>query len=152
MDRGDCDLDLGYYRGPLERLLGGLEALGLEGAVIELDGDSDEMQALAESRTRSRPDLAEANRLARGRRIGPIIFGRGPTVLPIEADTLPKLRSMLERHADPEIAIELNVRDTGGYLVQAPDVGDNEIWVSSRLQPAAIDALRATLAENLSPD
>jgi hypothetical protein len=29
------------------------------------------------------------------------------------------LREMLERHADPEIAIELNVRDDDGYLVEA---------------------------------
>jgi hypothetical protein len=126
-----------------------LEALDLEGAVIELDGDSKEMQELAEVTTRSRPDLAEANRLARGRRIGPITFRRGPTVLLIESGTLEKLRSMLERHADPEIAIELGVRDEQGDLVQAPDVGDNEIWVSRRLPPAAIEALCRTLGDDL---
>lgn len=58
---------------------------------------------------------------------------------------------MLERHADPEIAIELNVRDDEGYLVEAPDVGYNEIWVSRRLPPHAVDALRAALGAGLRP-
>jgi hypothetical protein len=147
----DCDVELGFYRGPLERLIRALEAINLEDAVIELDGDSKEMQELAESTTRSRPDLAEANRLARGRRIGPIIFSRGPTVLPIAPDTLAKLRSLLDRHADPEIAIELTVRDEQGDLLQAPDVGDNEIWVSGRLESSALEALRTTLGDDLRP-
>jgi hypothetical protein len=151
MIEDDCDIELGYYRGSLERLFSGLEAMNLDGAIIELDGDSEEMSQLAEARTCSRPELAEANRRARGRRIGPFVFGFGSTALPLEQDTVAKLRSMLDRHADPEIAIEVTVRDEYGDLVQAPDIGDNEIWVSRRLQSASIDALRSALGDELRP-
>ena len=58
---------------------------------------------------------------------------------------------MLKRHADPEIAIELNVRDDDGYLVEAPDVGYNEIWVSRRLPEHSAEALRAALGDGLRP-
>jgi hypothetical protein len=101
---------------------------GLEGAVLELDGDSKELRAFIDGRTEKRPDLAEANR----RRIA-------------------VLRDMLERHADPEIAIELSVRDDEGYLVEAPDVGDNPIWVGRRLPEQAVEALRAALGDGLRP-
>ena len=58
---------------------------------------------------------------------------------------------MLERHADPEIAIELSVRDDEGYLVEAPDVGNNPIWVGRRLPEQAVEALRAALGDGLRP-
>jgi hypothetical protein len=134
-------------------VLAGLQRAHLDGAILELDGSAEELHKLADARTHSRPDLAKANRRARQSkfRLGPIAFGGGPRKLqlPIEGDNLAELRTLLERHAEPEIAIELNVRDGDGYLVQAPDVGDNDIWVSSRLPKQSIEALRATLGENL---
>jgi hypothetical protein len=154
MQKGAYEIELGYYKGPLERVLAGLEHAGLEGAVLELDGDSKELHAFVEERTRERPDLAEANRLRmrRRHRIGPIVVRRAWYLeLPIEDDTLAVLRDMLERHADPEIAMELGVRDDDGYLVEAPDVGYNEIWVSRRLPEPAADALRAALGDGLRP-
>jgi hypothetical protein len=69
----------------------------------------------------------------------------------LERDTFAVLRDMLDRRADPEIAIELSVRDDQGYLVEAPDVGDNAIWVSRRLPEHAVDALRAALGDGLRP-
>ena len=135
-------------------MLAALEAATLEGAVLELDGNSEELTALAEARTRDLPELAEANRVRhrRRRRVGPIRFGGGWYLqLPIESDTFAVLRDMLDRHADPEIAIELNVRDDEGQLVHAPDVGDNEIWVSRRFPQASLEALRAALGDGLSP-
>jgi len=154
MDKGAFEVELGYYKGPLERVLAGLEDARLDGAVLELDGESEELLGFIEERTRDRPDLAEANR---GRekprhRFGPISFGRGQSrELPIERDTFAVLRDMLGRHAAPEIAIELRVRDDDGYLVEAPDAGDNAIWVSRRLPEPAVAALRAALGEGLRP-
>lgn len=69
----------------------------------------------------------------------------------LEPNTFAVLRDMLESHADPEIAIELCVRDGEGYLVEAPDVGYNEIWVSRRLRQDAVEALRAALGDGLRP-
>ncbi len=135
-------------------MLAGLQESRLEGAILELDGESKELLAFVEERTKDRPDLAEANRrrMRRGLRIGPISLGVGRYLeLPIEGDTLAVLREMLERHADPEIAIELNVRDDHGYLVEAPDVGYNEIWVGSRLPEHSVEALRAALGDGLRP-
>jgi hypothetical protein len=45
--------------------------------------------------------------------------------------------------------MELRVRHSDGYLIEAPDVGDNEIWISSRLPNASMEALRAALGDNL---
>lgn len=152
--KGAFEIELGYYKGPLERVLAGLADSRLEGAVLELDGESKELLAFVEERTRDRPDLAEANRrrMQRRFRIGPISFGAGCYLeLPIEGDTLAVLREMLERHADPEIAIELNVRDDDGYLIEAPDLGYNEIWVSRRLPEHSVEALRAALGDGLRP-
>jgi hypothetical protein len=155
MEKGAYEIEIGYYKGPLERVLAGLEDARLEGAVLELDGDSKELRAFIDERTRDRPALAEANR-RRGvepqHRFGPISFGRDRSrELPIEGDTFAVLRDMLERHADAEIAIELNVRDEEGYLVEAPDVGDNTIWVGHGLSEHALDALRAALGDGLRP-
>ena len=71
--------------------------------------------------------------------------------LPIEPDTLRIIRDMLEHHADPEIAIELQVRDDEGCLIWAPDAGNNEIWVSRRLPEQDVSALRAALGDGLRP-
>ena len=96
------------------------------------------------------PTSPKQTALHEGGGIGPITFGRRGIVLPIEPDTLAKLRSMLDRHADPEIAMELTVRDAQGELLSAPDVGDNEILVSKRgLQPSAMEILRAALGDDL---
>lgn len=151
---GAADISLGYYRGPLDAVLVGLQRARLDGAILELDGTAEELHDLVDARTASRPDLAEANRHARqGRfRFGPIEFGADRLLqLPIEGDALAQLHALLERHADPEIAIELLMRDTDGYLIEAYDVGDNDIFVSGRLPEASIEALRAALGENLRP-
>ena len=156
IDRAACDISLGNYRGPLDAALAGLQRARLDGAMLELDGGSRELSSFVQARSASRPELAEANRRARqGRfRLGPIVIGGSALMLPIEGDNLAQLRVVLERHHDWDIAIELNVRDNDGYLIEAPDVGDNEIWVSSRLPKESISALRAALAGNLraSPD
>jgi hypothetical protein len=47
--------------------------------------------------------------------------------------------------------VELNVRAEGRYLVEAPDVGDNEIWVSEHLSHETVAVLRSALAEGLQP-
>jgi hypothetical protein len=95
------------------------------------------------------PALVEANRTAfyGSSRFLFIRFERGPLSLPIEGSNLADLREFLEYHADPEVAMEVRVRD----LVEAPDVGDNEIWVSTRLPDESVQALRAALGDNLRP-
>jgi DNA-binding NarL/FixJ family response regulator len=151
---GGADISLGYYRGPLDAVLVGLQHARLDGAILEVDGSAEELYDLVDARTASRPDLAEANRRARhGRfRLGPIAFGAERLLqLPIEGDNLAQLHALLGRHADPEIAIELLVRDSDGYLIEAYDVGDNDILVSSRLPQASMEALRTALGENLRP-
>jgi DNA-binding NarL/FixJ family response regulator len=133
-------------------VLAGLEQAQLEGAILELDGDSKELHRFVDERTRDRPDLVEANRrrAKAGFRLGPIAFGWNRYLqLPIEGGTLAALRTLLQTHADPEIAIELSVRDDEGYLVEAPDVGYNEIWVSRRLPQHSVEALRAALGDGL---
>jgi hypothetical protein len=144
---------LGYYKGPLERLLAGLQDAGLEGAILEVDGESKELLAFIDERTRARPDLVEANTSHKhswfGGRI--VIGGNRGNRLPIEADTFAALRDMLERHADPEIADELNVLDDQGHLVHAPDAGYNEIWVSRRVPERSVEAIRAALGDGLRP-
>jgi hypothetical protein len=146
------DFSLGYYQGALDEVLAALQQAHLEGAILELDGSANELHDLVEECTAARPDLGEANHRARvgSFRLGPIKFGGGPCLLPIEGDNLARLRALLERHADPDIAFELRVRDADGYLVDAPDVGDNEIWVSNRLPDESVQAFRAVLGENLS--
>jgi hypothetical protein len=149
---GGADISLGYYRGPLDAVLVGLQRARLEGAILELDGSAEELHDLVAARSAARPDLAEANRSARnGRfRIGPVKFGGERLLrLPIEGDNLAQLHALLARHADAEIAIELVVRDSDDSLIEAYDVGDNDIFVSSRLPEASIAALRAALGENL---
>lgn len=78
-------------------------------------------------------------------------YYRGPSMGRRTGDNLAQLRALLEQHADPEIAIELRVVDAEGWLVEAPDVGDNEIWVSTRLPTESIEALRTALSGNLRP-
>jgi hypothetical protein len=58
MEKGAFEVELGYYKGPLERVLAGLEDARLEGAVLALDGDSKELRAFVEDRTtlRQGPD------------------------------------------------------------------------------------------------
>lgn len=135
-------------------MFAGLQRARLDGAILELDGTAPELHDLVDARTATRPDLAEVNHRARhGRfRLGPVAFGAERLLqLPIERDNLAEVHALLERHADPEIAIELLVRDSDGYLIEAYDVGDNDIFVSSRLPEASIEALRSALGENLRP-
>lgn len=146
----DCDVVLGYYRGTLERLVEALIAARLEGAMLELSGAADdELYDLLDGRTAHDPELAAANRKSRETfRIGPITFGCGPGLLPIEGDNLERLRLLCARN-EPFGVIEVNVRDDRGYLVQAPDIGDNEMWVSDRLSAETIERMRATLGDDL---
>ena len=132
-------------------VLAALQHARFDGAVLELDGSSKDLYVLVDQRSAARPEIAEANRRVREgtRRLGPITFGGGSLQLPIEGDNLAALRLLLERHADPEIATELKVRDEHGCLVEAPDVGDNDIWVSSRLTRESTEALRSALSKHL---
>lgn len=41
--------------------------------------------------------------------------------------------------------------DEHGVLVYAPDVGDNEIWVSARVPQQSVAALRDALGAGLRP-
>ena len=137
MVEDEADIEIGYYEGPLVSLIAGLQDARLEGSLLGLDGDSRELKSLIKARTANRPDLKETKGRLRW--------------LPIEHDTLRIIRDMLEHHADPEIAIELRVRDDEGCLVWAPDAGYNEIWVSRRLPERAVGALRAALGDGLGP-
>ena len=147
-------LSLGYFRGPLDDVLAALEDAGLDGAVLELDGSpSNELYDFAEEVTAEDPALRGQNEQARsGRgRIGPVHLAGPPLVVPIRGDNVRRLRAMGERHAEPEIALNLRVLDDHGTLLYAADVGDNEIWVSRRLHRQAVDAIVATLGERLRP-
>jgi hypothetical protein len=148
-----ADVELGYFRGPLDIVLAALESAHLDGAVLELDpGGSRELDELVDDATRDWPELAEANRSKRRpvRRSWPIeLHGARVLSLPIERDNLARLRSVASRDADPAIAIHLVVRDDVGYLIEAWDVGNNEVLVSSRLPPASVDAFRDALGEHL---
>ena len=151
MSSPDAAISIGYYRGPLERVLIGLAQAPLEGAVLRLDGESSELAEFVDARASRHPELAEANKLARGWTFGPVTFSEGDWHLPIEGDNVERVHAMMEHHADPEIAICLYVEDAHGELVAAPDVGDNEIWVSERLPQAALDAIRRALGTGLTP-
>jgi hypothetical protein len=148
-------LELGHYRGPLDRLLIGLREAGIESAVLELDGGgSDELWAFAEEVTADDAALREQNRrwLHGTRKLGPIIFGSEPLAVPMRDDVLGRLVEMMERHADAEIADHLGVKDEGGYLLEAHDVGNNVILVSPRLAPNAREAIERALGDGLTRD
>ena len=59
MVEDEADIAIGYYRGPLVSLIGGLQDAGLEGSLLGLDGDSRELNSLIEARTVIRRDLRE---------------------------------------------------------------------------------------------
>jgi hypothetical protein len=152
----DPDLSIGYYRGPPERVLAALDAAGLDGAVLEMDGNPpEELYDFAEARAAAQQGLAEHVRRRRygGVGLGPFRFGGSSELpIPIEGDMLAQLREMLGRHADPELATGLRVRDDRGYLVDAPGVGNYEIWVARRVPSEAIEAMRAALGDGLRED
>lgn len=155
MEEADTEVSLGYFRGPLDSVLAALECAELpETAYLELDGEAVELHDLAEELTADDPQLSERNRLARNGswQFGPIKFGGGPLVIPLRAHVLARLRDMLQRHADPEIASNLRVFDSVGMLLDAPDVGDNDIWVGRRLSNESIMAIRRTLAGGLASE
>jgi hypothetical protein len=149
----EATVEIGHYRGGLDALLAGIENAGLEGASIELDGGDAELWALIDECTAPYPNLVAENKRARYGvwRFGPFMFGRGTPVMPIEGDNLARVRALLERKADPDVAFHVNVHDHEGYLIEAPDVGDNVIFVSPRLPQRAVDAIRAALREDLRP-
>jgi DNA-binding NarL/FixJ family response regulator len=150
----DANISIGYYRGPIDALLIGLENSQLKGALIELDGGADELHALIDERTAGYPELIAHNERARNGvwRLGPIMFVDRVPTMPIENDNIAAVRALLETHADPEIAFHVSVRDRDGYLLGAHDVGNNVILVSPRLPETAVEAIRAALGENLRPD
>jgi hypothetical protein len=146
------DVRLGYYRGDLDGILRGLDAANLQGAVLELDGSAVQLFDFVEERTQAYPRLLARNRKVRGsiRRWLVFILGGGMLALPIEGDNLHALRVLAREFADPEIAICLSVRDRDGrLLVDAPDIGDSEVWVSSRLPVNATQAIRTALESKL---
>ena len=146
----DCDVVLGYYRGTVERFVEALIAAHLDDAVLEWSGGlSREVYDLLDERTAHEPELAAANRRSREAfRLGPVTFGCGPGLLPIEGDNLERLLAVCDQHG-PFGMVEVNVRDDRGYLVRAHDVGDNEIQVSDRLAPETIERMRAVLGDDL---
>ncbi len=152
MERTKADVSLGCYRGPLDRVLAGIDGAGLAGATLALSGDApSELEAFVEERSRLHPELGEPNRRARGRKVLGITWSEGPLRFPIEGTNVQDLIAMLERYADPEIAYELEVEDAGGALISAPDVGDNEIWVSGQLSTDSRQALIEALGDGLGP-
>jgi hypothetical protein len=154
-EREPAEICIGNYRGPLRDVLLGIDEADLTGAVIELDGaPSDELKALVEERTRSHPQLAEANRKAGGKVILGFSIGGGPLSLPIEGTNLREVVAMLDHHAEPEVAIGLKVVKEDVCLIDAPDVGGSEMWVSHSLSPNARKALIGALGEGLvvAPD
>ena len=157
MDAEDLDLRLGEFRGDLDLLLAALDSAGLCGAILELDGDADELHTFAEQKTRDDPQLLSENVSARPRPwrgIWPFFrwrSGGGAVKVPIEGENLHDLRTLALDFAEPEIAICLDVRQRDGtLLISAPDLGDDEIWVNSRrLTPASVEALRTALGPAL---
>jgi hypothetical protein len=152
MDPGDCEIEVGRYDGPLEGLLAAIERAGcFEGATLELvGGHDDEVWELLAALTRGHAGLAERNRRARddGFRLGPVWIATGPpTAVPIDGDVLARLRSYLDDHADPELALELGIFDADGYLLWAPDVGYGIVWVDERVPAQSLARLRSTLRE-----
>jgi hypothetical protein len=144
-----AEISLGYYEGSIETVIDALIAAGLDGAMLELEGDVlDELEGLIEAVNAAHPELAEANRRAtQAFKIGPITFGVGPHRVPIEGDNLTRLRGIV----DPGFITELAVRDADGLLVSAHDVGDGEIWVTERLPKEAADRMRTVLRDGLRP-
>jgi hypothetical protein len=150
----DADVELGYYRGPLDALLEGLQNAGLDGALIELDGGAEALEALIDERSAPYPDLVANNKRARDGiwRLGFFRIVDRTEAMPIEGDNIAAVRALLEDHADEEIAFHVNVRDSQGYLLEAHDAGNNVILVSSRLPDSALRAIRAALGPNLRPE
>jgi len=146
------DLSLGYFRGSLDSVLTAIQHAGLEDAVLELEGaPSEELFDFAEELTADDPDLRRRNHHARhgGWRLGPIHFGGGPLYVPVSDENVARLREIADRHAAVEIAFELRVLAGDETLLCAPDVGDNEIWVSRRLSGRAVAAIRTALGSGL---
>ena len=131
---------LGYFEGPAETVIEALIAAELDGATLELVTDvADELEAFIAARGGDIPEYVQA---------GPIQLGHGPTRLAIEGDDLERIRAIV---AGGETPLALTVRDAGGVLVHAPDVGDGEVWVSDRVAADAVDRMRAVLGDGLRP-
>jgi hypothetical protein len=144
-----AEILLGYYEGSIETVIDALIAAQVDGAMLELDGDvSEGLEAFIETINAIHPELADRNRRAtEAFKIGPITFGVGPHLVPIEGDNLARLREIV----DPGFITELAVRDADGLLVSAHDVGDGEIWVDERVSEEALARMRAVLGDGLRP-
>jgi hypothetical protein len=158
MERNAVDQRLGAFNGDLDLLLRAIDAAALDGAVLELDGSADELHAFVEERTRDEPELLNHNIRCRPgpwRGIWLVRWrsgGAGDLRLPVDGDNLRELRRLAENLAELEIADCVTVRHRDGtLLIEALDVGDDEIWVNSRrVTPSSLDAMRKTLGSSLS--
>ena len=144
----DAETSLGYFKGLAETVIDALIAARLDGAVLELSGDEPEaFEELIATISSAHPELAEANRRAsEAFKIGPVSFGIGPHLIPIDGDNLERLRAIAFG-----FVTHLSVRDDDGVLVYTHDVGDGEIWVSDRLPHDAVERMRAVLGDGLRP-
>jgi hypothetical protein len=71
ISEGALDVAMGYYQGGLSRLLEGLQAAGLEGAVIGVDGDANVGDSEIWVSRRLASDKVEALRAALGEDLRP---------------------------------------------------------------------------------
>src|SRR4051812_28858023 len=109
--------------------------MGLDKAVLELDGNSEGLNAIAGETTETFPDVAAANARARSKqwKFGPFTLRGGDLRIPIGERSVARLIELLGRSAEPEVATWIRVFDSRGLLLDAPDIGDNDIWVSARV-------------------
>jgi hypothetical protein len=153
MEEDFPERSIGYYRGPVDPVLTGIQHAHIEGALLEVDAaGGDEFDRFLEAQTSTHPEVHERNRRRReGKwRIGPFVIG-GDSAMLVPIDAVAAFRELLAR-GPFTLVMHLAVIDDEGYLVDAPDVGDNEIWVSDRLPAESIEALRAALGDRLRPD
>jgi hypothetical protein len=148
----DCQTEIGYYRGSVDRLLLAIDGAGLEGATLVIDAfDADDVAPFVEERTTHRPDLRAKNRKATEAKfkfLGVYFYAGHDLFLPIEGSNVRDLAALTDLlHA-------VRVEDESGYcLVDAPDIGDNEIFVNDRTPDSVRRALREALGDDLSaPD
>src|SRR4051812_987274 len=125
---------IGCFVGDLDTLLAAIDRAEFQEAVLVLDGDpSHEVTEFVLERSKWDSALSEANRQAAGKRKLGVTFGTRPLQLPIEGTNVRDLLALSQHHAEPEIAICIEVTRGAKTLVSAPDIGDNEIWVNANL-------------------
>lgn len=143
-----ADIPIGYYRGSVDRLLLAIDGAGLKGAILVIESlDTEIVAPWVEERTAHRPELLAENRKATQvkRKILFIDFMAGSDLfLPIEGSNVRDLAAL------PAEIHRLAVQDEHGYgLLDAPDPGNNEIFVNDRTPAAVVNALRDALRDDL---